>query len=56
MAAAVVFILVLFITVKTFSYGVWEAKRKNTAGGIFAIALAVFDLLLAAEYLIKYLP
>ena len=43
MAAVVVFILVLFVAVKTFSYGIWEVKRRNEAGGIFVIALALTD-------------
>lgn len=54
MAAVLVFTIVLFVAVKTFSYGIWEAKRKNKQGGIFAILLAFADFLLAAEYLIKY--
>ena len=54
MAAVLVFILVLFVAIKTFSYGIWEGKRENMAGGIFAILLAFLDILLASEYLIKY--
>ena len=54
MAAILVFVLVLFAAVKTFSYGVWEAKRKNVLCGIFAISLAFADIFLAAGYLIKY--
>lgn len=55
MAAVVLFILVFLTSVKIFSYGVWEAKRKNAVGGIFAIVLAVCNLFFGAEYLIRYL-
>lgn len=54
MAAILVFVLVLFAAIKTFSYGVWEAERKNVLGGIFAILLAFADFFIVAEYLIKY--
>ena len=54
MAAILVFFVVLIIAVKTFSYGIWEAKRKNREGGAFAIILAFCNLILAARYLIKY--
>ena len=54
MAAILVFVLVAVVAVKTFSYGVWESKRKNKKGGIFAILLAFADFFLAAGYLIEY--
>ena len=54
MAAVTLFLFALFVAIKTFSYGIWEFKRKNKVGGIFAILLALADVFLAAEYLIKY--
>ena len=54
MAAVLVFVIVSVIAVKTFSYGVWELKRKNKEGGIFAILLAFVNVFLSARYLINY--
>lgn len=54
MVAILVFFIVSFIAVKTFSYGVWEIKRQNTVGGIFVMLLAFGNLFLAVRYLINY--
>lgn len=54
MASLLVFVMVFVISVKTASYGMWEARRKNIYGGGFAITLAVFNLILAGRYVIKY--
>ena len=54
MAAVLVFLIVAAVSVKTFSYGIWEFKRRNRAGGVFALTLATGDILLAAGYLINY--
>ena len=55
MAAVLVFVIVLAVAVKTFSYGIWEAKRKNAEGAVFAILLAFGNVVLAVRYLVKYL-
>ncbi|MCR4718561.1 MAG: hypothetical protein K5768_02920 [Firmicutes bacterium] len=55
MAAVLVFVIVAVVAVKTFSYGVWEAKRQNTEGAAFAIILALGNVVLAVRYLVKYL-
>ncbi len=55
MAAVLVFVMVAAISVKTFSYGIWEAKRKNGEGAAFVILLAFCNLILAVRYLVKYL-
>lgn len=54
MAAGLVFVIALFVAVKTASYGVWEARRDNVAGGSFAVILAIFCIVLASRYFIKY--
>ncbi|MBR4723936.1 MAG: hypothetical protein IK072_04310 [Clostridia bacterium] len=55
MAAVLVFVIVSVIAVKTFSYGIWEAKRRNAEGAVFAILLALGNVILAVRYLVKYL-
>ncbi|MBR4720946.1 MAG: hypothetical protein IK057_04215 [Clostridia bacterium] len=55
MAAIVVFVMVLISAVKTASYGVWELKRRNKAGGSAVIVIAALGLVLAGRYLIEYL-
>lgn len=54
MAAVLVLLMVSVIAVKTFSYGIWEAKRRNTEGAVFAVLLAAGNLILAVRYLVKY--
>lgn len=54
MAAGLVFVIAFFVAVKTASYGVWEMKRNNATGGGFAVFLAVFCIVLAGRYFIKY--
>ena len=54
MAAVLVFFIVSIIAIKTFSYGAWELKRENKAGGVFAMVLAFLNVFLATRYLINY--
>ena len=54
MAAGLVLVTAIFVAVKTASYGVWEAKRNNIPGGSFAVILALFCVVLASRYFIKY--
>jgi hypothetical protein len=54
-AAVLVFVMVSVIAVKTFSYGIWEAKRQNREGAVFTMLLAVGNLILAVRYLVKYM-
>lgn len=55
MAAVLVFVIVSVVAVKTFSYGIWEAKRQNREGAVFAMMLAVGNVILALRYLVKYM-
>ncbi|MBR4173622.1 MAG: hypothetical protein IKR46_04540 [Clostridia bacterium] len=54
MAAVFVLVAALAVSVKTASYGVWEIKRKNGAGGVFAILISVLCVAQAVRYLIEY--
>lgn len=54
MAAILVFAITLAASVKTASYGVWELKRENVAGGNFLLILAAVCVALAGRYLVKY--
>ena len=54
MTAITVFVIVAAVAIKTISYGVWEAKRRNRKGGIFAILLSCLDIFLAARYIMSY--
>ena len=48
-----VIILSIIIFLKTLSYGIYEIKGKNRAGGITVIVVSVFSLVL--PYLMVYL-
>ena len=54
MAAVLIFVISLFVAVKTAFYGIWEAKRDNSRGAAFVLMLAVICIALAGRYLIKY--
>ena len=54
MAAVAVLAAMLFVAVKTVSYGIWEMRRQNKAGGGFAVVLAGVGMALAVRFLIKY--
>ena len=54
MTAVLVLALVLAVAIKTFSYGLWEIKRENKTGGIFALMLAAVNVILAVRYLVNY--
>ena len=46
MMLVVVFILSIWIFIRTLSYGIYEIKKnKNTIGGIITIVLSVFSLI-----------
>ena len=55
MTAVLVFLIVFAVSVKTFSYGIWEAKRQNREGAVFAMMLALGNVILALRYLVKYM-
>lgn len=54
MRAWLVFIIVLFISVRTLMYGIWIVRNKNVAGGIYVFLLACGALGMAARYVFKY--
>ena len=47
-----VFIIVLFIAIRTFSYGMWTFSNKNIKGGVFVIFLSALTSFLSFYILI----
>ena len=54
MIGVIVLIATLASAVKTVSYGIWEFRSKNTAGGIFVMVLAATVIFLSGKYLVNY--
>lgn len=54
MRAWLVFIIVLFISIRTIMYGIWIVRNKNAIGGIYVFLLACGALTMAARYVFKY--
>lgn len=54
MRAWLVFIIVLFISIRTIMYGIWIVRNRNIAGGIYVFLLACGALTMAARYVFMY--
>lgn len=46
-----VFLVTLFIVIRTFGYGIWTISSKNILGGIFIISISLLTVSLSAYLL-----
>lgn len=48
----IVFLLIFFVALKAFCYGIWTVKNKNITGGIFVFFLSLSSVSLGAYLLL----